>query len=263
MINFFVFVFFCFSGIDTVNPLKNTSWILEKDGKIEVRIYSDSFFVSTLYDGNQFISTYGGFYSLGLKKVDILVEHLIESNDGLDVEIDMVLDGYNYPNYIEAIEFNSTDFSHIGDTLNFSDFAHNFYFYENKSIYINENRFMKLKHYDSKLNGSWLMSGIERGGEIRMRDVNRSRKTMKMLAGGRFQWIAYDIDKKGFYGTGGGIFTSENGKYIENIEFFSRDNSKVGISLEFNFEVKEGDWHHKGFSSKGDPKYEIWTQRKQ
>jgi hypothetical protein len=27
--------------------------------------------------------------------------------------------------------------------------------------------------------------------------------------------------------------------------------------------VKEGDWHHKGFSSKGDPKYEIWTQRKQ
>ena len=107
------------------------------------------------------------------------------------------------------------------------------------------------------------MSGIERGGEIRMRDVNRSRKTMKILAGGRFQWIAYDINKKGFYGTGGGIFTSENGNYIENIEFFSRDNSKVGISLEFNFEVKEGDWHHKGFSSKGDPKYEIWTQRKQ
>ena len=92
MINFFLFVFFCFSGIDTVNPLENTSWILEKDGKIEVRIYSDSFFVSTLYDGNQFISTYGGFYSLGLKKVDILVEHEIESNDGLDIEIDMVLD---------------------------------------------------------------------------------------------------------------------------------------------------------------------------
>ena len=80
---------------------------------------------------------------------------------------------------------------------------------------------------------------------------------------GTLYLYVYDIDKKGFYGTGGGIFTAENGKYIENIEFFSRDNSKVGISLEFNFEVKEGDWHHKGFSSKGDPKYEIWTQRKQ
>ena len=30
-----------------------------------------------------------------------------------------------------------------------------------------------------------------------------------------------------------------------------------------DFEIKDGDWHHRGFSSKGDPKYEIWTQRKQ
>ena len=29
------------------------------------------------------------------------------------------------------------------------------------------------------------------------------------------------------------------------------------------FVPKEEDWHHRGFSSKGDPKYEIWTQRKQ
>ena len=27
--------------------------------------------------------------------------------------------------------------------------------------------------------------------------------------------------------------------------------------------IKDKDWHHRGFSSKGDPKYEIWTQRKQ
>ena len=48
------------------------------------------------------------------------------------------------------------------------------------------------------LNGSWIMRGIERRGEMRMRDVNRPRKTLKMLAGGRFQWIAYDTSKKGF-----------------------------------------------------------------
>ena len=98
---------------------------------------------------------------------------------------------------------------------------------------------------------------------MRMRDVNRPRKTLKILAGGRFQWIAYDTSKKGFYGTGGGTFTALDGKYIENIEFFSRDSNTVGKSLEFNYEIKEGDWHHKGFSSKGDPKYEIWTKRKQ
>ena len=116
---------------------------------------------------------------------------------------------------------------------------------------------------ENNLSGSWLMSGIERRGEMRMRDVNRPRKTLKMLAGGRFQWIAYDTSKKGFYGTGGGTFTAVEGKYIENIEFFSRDSNTVGKSLEFNYEIKEGDWHHKGFSSKGDPKYEIWTKRKQ
>ena len=116
---------------------------------------------------------------------------------------------------------------------------------------------------DDGLNGSWLMSGIERRGEMRMRDVNRPRKTLKMLGGGRFQWIAYDTSKKGFYGTGGGTFTAVDGKYVENIEFFSRDSNTVGKSLGFNYQIKEGDWHHKGFSSKGDPKYEIWTKRKQ
>ena len=90
-----------------------------------------------------------------------------------------------------------------------------------------------------------------------------SPSTIVIRSNGRFQWIAYDIDKKGFYGTGGGVFTSEDGNYIENIEFFSRDSTRVGHSLEFAYEVKGGDWHHKGFSSKGDPKYEIWTQRKQ
>ena len=164
--------------------------------------------------------------------------------------------------YYEVIEFDSSDSSLVGDTIYISSINLNIN-NDYGSMYLDGVVYEKFKNYNSTLSGSWLMSGIERGGEIRMRDVNRSRKTMKMLAGGRFQWIAYDIDKKGFYGTGGGIFTSENGNYIENIEFFSRDNSKVGISLELNFEVKEGDWHHKGFSSKGDTKYEIWTQRKQ
>ncbi|MDX1470670.1 MAG: hypothetical protein R3213_04170 [Flavobacteriaceae bacterium] len=62
-------------------------------------------------------------------------------------------------------------------------------------------------------------------------------------------------------GTGGGTYTTEDGKYTENIEFFSRDNSRVGASLEFDFELVDGDWHHSGFSSKGDPLYEIWTLR--
>ena len=61
-------------------------------------------------------------------------------------------------------------------------------------------------------------------------------------------------------GTGGGIYTTKDGKYSEIIEFFSRDNSKVGSKLKFNYELINGEWNHKGFSSKGDPLHEIWVK---
>jgi hypothetical protein len=64
-----------------------------------------------------------------------------------------------------------------------------------------------------------------------------------------------------FLGTGGGSYTASKGQYIENIMFFSRDNTRVGASLSFDFEIIEGAWHHKGLSSKGQPIHEIWVKR--
>ena len=69
---------------------------------------------------------------------------------------------------------------------------------------------------------------------------------MKILSGTRFQWIAYHIDNKQFLGTGGGTYTTVNGEYTENIEFFSRDSSRVGATLSFDYEIKENEWHHSG-----------------
>ena len=112
-----------------------------------------------------------------------------------------------------------------------------------------------------KLQGAWLMSGRIRDGKESTRDTNRPRKTMKILSGTRFQWIAYNTETKKFMGTGGGTYTTINGKYTENIEFFSRDDAKVGRVLPFDFEFIDGKWHHKGFSSKGDPLHEIWSIR--
>lgn len=112
-----------------------------------------------------------------------------------------------------------------------------------------------------ELAGAWLMSGRKRDGEIQERDTDRPRKTMKILSGTRFQWIAYNTETKQFMGTGGGTYTTVDGKYTENIEFFSRDDSRVGSSLEFNYEIKDGKWHHSGKSSKGDPMYEVWSRR--
>ena len=230
MLNFILFFLSITSSFS--NEIQNTSWININNSIYELRIYSDNYFAITKYnlETKEFISTKGGVYSM---------------EDG----------------YYEVLEFNSIDSSAVGDTLYYSNVKIEL---KNDSgkMKIDGKKFTKNSDED-QLSGSWLMSGIERRGEMRMRDVNRPRKTMKILAGNRFQWIAYDISKKGFYGTGGGTYTAEDGKYVENIEFFSRDSNTVGKSLEFNFELKDGDWHHKGFSSKGDPKYEIWTQRKQ
>jgi hypothetical protein len=62
-------------------------------------------------------------------------------------------------------------------------------------------------------------------------------------------------------GTGGGTYSTLDGEYTENIEFFSRDDTRVGFSLKFDFELIDGDWTHKGLSSKGDPIHEIWSIR--
>ena len=112
-----------------------------------------------------------------------------------------------------------------------------------------------------KLQGSWLMSGRIRDGKTQNRDTSRPRKTMKMLSGTRFQWIAYNTETKQFKGTGGGTYTTIDGEYTETIEFFSRDDSRVGMSLEFDYDIIDGDWHHSGLSSKGNPIHEIWSVR--
>ena len=113
---------------------------------------------------------------------------------------------------------------------------------------------------DSKddLTNNWVITGRKRDNEI-SRSTPGARRTIKILSGGRFQWVAFNSETKEFMGTGGGTYTAENGNYIEKIEFFSRDDSRVGASLEFKYEVIDGEWHHSGLSSTGNPIYEIWS----
>ena len=116
-------------------------------------------------------------------------------------------------------------------------------------------------NYEQVLDGKWLMGGrVKPEGEQR-RDITRSRKTLKFLVDGYFQWTAYNTEGFKFFGSGGGAFTSKEGTYTEHIEYFSRDNNKVGMSLSFEFNRNGNDWYHKGKSSKGQPMHEIWTQR--
>jgi hypothetical protein len=195
--------------------------------------------VLILSDGYQVISTY-----------DLDSGEFISSNGGTWKLIGDTM--------TEKVEFNTEDSESVGDEVSFEVFV-------TDSVMGIVGSDMKLKRIDNGmpgiLNGAWLMSGRKRGGEIQLRDTNRPRKTMKILSGTRFQWIAYNTETKEFMATGGGTYTTIDGVYTENIEFFSRDASRVGKSLKFDFNLKEGKWHHSGFSSKGDPMYEIWSVR--
>ncbi|WP_211214325.1 membrane or secreted protein [Pontibacter roseus] len=111
----------------------------------------------------------------------------------------------------------------------------------------------------SPLAGTWRITGRERDGQMNTMRPG-PRKTLKVLSGTRFQWIAFNSETGEFSGTGGGSYTAKDGKYTEHIEFFSRDSSRVGMQLSFNFEVKDGKWHHTGQSSTGNKVNEIWER---
>ena len=194
-------------------------------------VFSDGYQVITTYDlkTGKFISTNGGTWKV---QGDTMTE---------------------------KVEFDSNNPERVGTEVNFKVLI-------NDSIFTIVENGVNFKKIDDglpgKLQGSWLMSGRKSNGEIQLRDTNGPRKTMKIMSGTRFQWIAYNTETKQFMGTGGGTYTTANGVYTEQIEFFSRDVTRVGASLKFNYSLVDGKWHHSGLSSKGEPIYEIWSIRK-
>ena len=113
----------------------------------------------------------------------------------------------------------------------------------------------------SLLAGTWRIT--QRKQDDKMVEMPlRARRTLKLLTGNYFQWAAINIETGEFAGTGGGKYTFENGKYTVHISFFSRDASRVGMSLSFDDKLEDGNWIHTGLSSKGDPIYEIWSRMK-
>ena len=162
-------------------------------------------------------------------------------------------------NMTEKVEFDTKNSDRVGSEVTFKIHITD----STLSIIESDMKFKKLDDGSpGDLNGAWLMAGRIRNGKKQLRNTSGARKTMKLLSGKRFQWIAYNIETKKFMGTGGGTYTTKNGVYRENVEFFSRDNSKAGLKLKFDYEMIDNQWNHKGFSSKGEPLHEIWISRK-
>ena len=205
-------------------------YICEVDGMRHELRMADGYFIHSEYRTKpaEFVKTVGGYYTF--------------DNGILNVEL----------------EFNSNHADNGMKKLSIPVVIE-----EGKLILPIENRmaFTKSDVLKQDLDGTWLFARCGDSDNGERRDDSNPRKTLKQLKDGRFQWIAYNTDTMEFFGTGGGAFTSTDGKYVENIEYFSRDDSRVGATLDFQYQIKNGDWHHRGKNSKGEAMYEIWARR--
>jgi len=197
----------------------------------EVKMDSD-YFVHSTYKKSppEFIRTYGGYYTIADNQINI------------------------------AFEFNSDYKNDNKKSLSIP-----FHVQQNTLILDigSKMAFEPTSREAQVLDGKWLFGGrVTDQGEERVDNSDKPRKTLKFLLNGYFQWIAFNTETMEFVGTGGGTYDTDNGKYTESIVYFSRDNSRVGASLTFNFELKNNDWYQNGKSSKGDPIHEIWARRK-
>jgi hypothetical protein len=208
----------------------------DASGNILTMICSENYLMFAVYDLSQkkYVKSGGGTYQLS------------------------VVSGKNIFSYKR--EFNTEDSTVVGLTVA------NFYEVDKNDLSLSDGPLAgNWKRIDESkspkiMNATWRIRARE-GADFKMQTILRgSRKTLKILSGSRFQWAAFNTDTHQFFGTGGGTYTVKDGKYTENIEFFSRDNNRVGASLTFDCVVNGKDWTHAGQSSTGTRVHEIWEK---
>lgn len=229
------FLFACLlllSGAAFAQQTINGSWVLQRPSAdtVTVLLIQDDYFSYTDYTPTAFGQTFGGTVTTAGGNMDVVFE--FSSHDK-----DMIGATRNVP------------YTLSGDML---------------TISLPEGELVFKRAGEAPANdlaGTWRITG--RMNEGKMSEMKPGpRKTLKILSGGRFQWIAMNTETKEFFGTGGGTYTFENGKYTETIQFFSRDNNRVGKVVQFDAKVEDGKWHHSGKSTAGDPIHEIWSRIK-
>jgi hypothetical protein len=216
-----------------ISPLKGAWRLSLSDGSQAVMICSERYMMYTFYDlaGKKYLKTGGGAYKA---------------------------DAYGNVEYL--CEFNTEDTSAVGKGTAIG--------YQLKNEVLNittgvlKGTWQRLDQPDAQhpMAAAWRIRERE-GTDGTMSVMQRGpRKTIKILSGTRFQWTALNTQTKQMSGCGGGIYVAKDGKYTETIEFFSRDNNRVGASLTFDWAVNGKDWTHKGLSSTGAKVHEIWER---
>jgi hypothetical protein len=209
------------------NSLINGAWKLQNGSVEQVLIFNNGYFMHTTFDKSKklLIQTRGGVYK------------------------------YEGNQLNATIEFNPNEKEEIGQTKKYSFNVNS----ERLSSDINGRKelWTMLDNGKGPMVGTWRSSGRMQGGKVVL-SPPRARKTFKILSGTRYQWAAINAETKEFFGSGGGSYAYVNGKYTETLDFFTKDSTKVGISLTFDDKIEGDLWHHSGFSSQGAKMYEIW-----
>lgn len=226
-IGFFVISCVAFAQV-SVEALTG-AWRTNSGGNEEVLIFENGYSSYSNYNtaGKSFKYTYGGPFSVNKKELIITVEFNSAEKD-----------------LVGTVLKSAVSVSADKLTTNFNG---------EKKMWV------RIDNGKENLSGCWRINARMDGGK--MNEIKPGvRKTLKILSEKRFQWFAINTETKEFFGTGGGTYEFENGKYTEHIEFFSRDSSRVGASLGFDAKLENGVWNHSGLSSKGDPINENWVK---
>ena len=232
-------IFFTTKATNETSILNGTWQSKDAGGNTFTMICSDKYLMLAVYDLSQkkYLKSGGGTYQLS------------------------VVGGKNILSYKR--DFNTEDSSVVGLTVA------NFYSIDKNELMLSEGPLAgNWKRIDESrspktMNAIWRISARE-GADFKMQTILKgSRKTLKILSGSHFQWAAFNTDTHQFFGTGGGTYTLKDGKYTENIEFFSRDNKRVGAYLTFDHIMNGKNWVHAGQSSTGTRVNEIWEKEEE
>lgn len=205
---------------------------MNKGGETIMLLVSDSYYMQTAYTPTKYLMTRGGVWKQDGNKVTM------------------------------TIEFDTDDSTRVGSSQTVDLASGN-----GQLAIITPNGQQVLTRVDevseqTPLAGLWRITGRANDAGVVTPMQRGARKTLKLLTGTRFQWAAINPETKQFSGTGGGTYTLKDGKYTETIEFFSRDNSRVGKSLTFDNKLNGSDWLHSGLSSTGGKVNEVWSREK-
>lgn len=223
------------AGLATaLRPAQSSSagaWrLVEPSGATVMLTLVDAYLMQTTYEPNRFVSSRGGSYG--------------QTADRLRL----------------SVEFDTQDSSRVGRTETYQVARR-----DGKLVLSGPAGPLTFSRVDepspqTPLAGLWRITGrANDAGQVTAMQRG-ARKTIKLLTGSRFQWAAINPQTKQFSGTGGGTYVLKDGNYTETIDFFSRDNGRVGRSLTFGAAINGTEWRHTGPSSTGGRVDEVWSR---